>query len=61
MVAPGVRPGVRPRSVVRPAGSAMVGAVFWPLIGGFIALVIVTVLIGWIVDRPPSGNTDEHY
>jgi hypothetical protein len=23
---------------------------FWPLIGGFIAFVLLTVLIGWFVD-----------
>jgi hypothetical protein len=23
---------------------------FWPLIGGFIAFVLLTVLIGWLVD-----------
>jgi hypothetical protein len=39
---------------------------FWPLIGGFIAFVLLTVLIGWLVDparrreapeaeRPPAG------
>jgi len=32
---------------------------FWPLIGGFIALVALTVLIGWLVDpdrrrQPPA-------
>jgi hypothetical protein len=25
---------------------------FWPLIGGFIAFVLLTVLIGWIMDAP---------
>jgi F0F1-type ATP synthase assembly protein I len=28
----------------------MVSAVFWPLIGGFIAVLVLTILIGWIVD-----------
>jgi hypothetical protein len=23
---------------------------FWPLIGGFIAVVLITILIGWIMD-----------
>jgi hypothetical protein len=23
---------------------------FWPLIGGFIAFVLLTILIGWLVD-----------
>lgn len=39
----------------------MVAAVFWPLIGGFIALVLLTVLMGWIMDRPRSGEPDEHH
>ena len=39
----------------------MVRVVYWPLIGGFIALVLVTILLGWIVDRPPNGNADEHH
>ena len=34
----------RPRSnILRP--------VFWPLAGGFIAFLIILVLIGWAVDR----------
>jgi hypothetical protein len=40
---------------------------FWPLIGGFIAFVLLTLLIGWLVDpahrsdaseaEPPRGRT----
>jgi hypothetical protein len=37
---------------------------FWPLIGGFIAIVVLTILIGWILDparrrdggAPPPGH-----
>jgi hypothetical protein len=29
---------------------------FWPLIAGFIALVILTVLLGWIMD--PARRRD---
>jgi len=29
---------------------------FWPLIGGFIAFVLLTVLIGWLVD--PARRRD---
>jgi F0F1-type ATP synthase assembly protein I len=25
--------------------------VFWPLIGGFIAFVLVALLLGWLMDR----------
>jgi F0F1-type ATP synthase assembly protein I len=37
----------------------MVRPVFWPLIGGFIAVLLVTILIGWIVDR--RGEPDNHH
>jgi hypothetical protein len=29
---------------------------FWPLIGGFIALVLLTLLMGWILD--PARRRD---
>jgi F0F1-type ATP synthase assembly protein I len=29
---------------------------FWPLIGGFIAFVLVAILLGWILD--PSRHQD---
>ena len=36
---------------------------FWPLIGGFIALFLLTLLLGWILDParrrdagPPPGH-----
>jgi hypothetical protein len=31
---------------------------YWPLIGGFIAIVLITILIGWIMDsrRGDAGN-----
>jgi len=29
---------------------------FWPLIGGFIAFVLLAVLIGWIVDPSRRGD-----
>jgi hypothetical protein len=38
----------------------MVRVVFWPLIGGFIVLVLLTVLIGWLVETRPGRNADEH-
>jgi hypothetical protein len=35
---------------------------FWPLAGGFIAVVLLTILMGWIMDpsRQRSGS-DEHH
>jgi hypothetical protein len=29
---------------------------FWPLIGGFIAFVALTLLIGWIMDSSRHGD-----
>ena len=34
---------------------------FWPLIGGFLAVLIITLLIGRIMDVPPRGDADEHH
>jgi hypothetical protein len=31
---------------------------YWPLIGGFIAFVLLAVLLGWIMD--PDRHRDEH-
>ncbi len=31
---------------------------YWPLIGGFIAFVLVAVLLGWIFD--PDRRRNEH-
>ena len=33
---------------------------YWPLIGGFIAVVVLTVLIGWVMDTSRRRHTDEH-
>jgi hypothetical protein len=30
---------------------------YWPLIGGFIAFLLVVVLLGWIVD---TSRRDDH-
>jgi hypothetical protein len=32
---------------------------FWPLIGGFIAFVLLTVLIGWLVDPARRRDADQ--
>ena len=29
---------------------------YWPLIGGFIAVVLITILIGWIMDSSRRGE-----
>jgi hypothetical protein len=38
--------------------------VFWPLIGGFIAFLLIVIAIGWAVDPDRagarSGNQDKH-
>jgi hypothetical protein len=31
---------------------------YWPLIGGFIAFVLVAVLMGWIMDAPRRRGID---
>jgi hypothetical protein len=34
---------------------------FWPLAGGFIAVVLLTILMGWIMDTSRHGGSDEHH
>jgi hypothetical protein len=36
--------------------------VFWPLIGGFIAFVLLAVVLGWVMDTSRHGGsgTDKH-
>ena len=38
----------------------MFRAMYWPLIGGFIAVVLLTLLIGWIIDLSRGDNPDRH-
>jgi|GEM_PF-4216957 len=33
---------------------------YWPLIGGLIALIVITLLLGRIMDAPRNGRADEH-
>jgi len=35
-------------------------AMYWPLIGGFIGVVLVTLLLGWIMDVPRRDDADHH-
>ena len=37
-----------------------VSAMYWPLIGGFIAFVLLAVLIGWIIDSSARRDADRH-
>lgn len=39
-------------------GLVYVSGVFWPLIGGFVAFVLVAVLLGWILDPSRHGGVD---
>jgi hypothetical protein len=32
---------------------------YWPLIGGFIAFVLIAVLLGWILDPDRRANGDD--
>ncbi len=48
------RPGQRRRAP--PARADNVPAVFWPLIGGFIAFVLLAVLLGWVLDPARHSN-----
>jgi hypothetical protein len=33
---------------------------FWPLIGGFVAFVLLAVLMGWLMDTDRGGDADRH-
>jgi len=35
---------------------------YWPLIGGFVALVLLTLVMGWVMDpkRRGDANRDGH-
>jgi hypothetical protein len=35
--------------------------VYWPLIGGFIAFILLAVLLGWVIDsRGGDADRDHH-
>jgi hypothetical protein len=34
---------------------------FWPLIGGFIAVFLITILIGWVTGRRGDDARDERH
>jgi hypothetical protein len=33
---------------------------YWPLIGGFIGVLLVTLLLGWIMDIGRGDDVDRH-
>jgi hypothetical protein len=39
-------------------GSYMFCAMYWPLLGGFIAFVILALIMGWIMDPSRHGDAD---
>jgi hypothetical protein len=32
---------------------------YWPLVGGFIAFILLTILVGWLVDPSRHGGSDQ--
>jgi hypothetical protein len=36
----------------------MFTAMYWPLIGGFVAFVLLAVFMGWLMDTDRHGNAD---
>jgi hypothetical protein len=36
----------------------MFTSMYWPLIAGFIAFVLLAVLLGWIMDSDRAGGAD---
>jgi hypothetical protein len=35
-------------------------AMYWPLIGGFIGVFLVTLLLGWIMDPSRRDDANRH-
>jgi hypothetical protein len=33
---------------------------YWPLIGGFVAVFLITILVGWIMDTKRRGDDQGH-
>ena len=54
--------GERRRRLAGGPGSYMFRTMYWPLIGGFVAFVLISVLMGWIMDpdRHGDGDGDRH-
>lgn len=37
-------------------GSGMFIAMYWPLIGGFVAFLVVAIILGWVLDPSRHGD-----
>jgi hypothetical protein len=33
-------------------------AMYWPLLGGFIAFVLLSLILGWVMDPSRRGDVD---
>jgi hypothetical protein len=33
---------------------------YWPLIGGFVAFILISILLGWILDPSRNRDADRH-
>jgi hypothetical protein len=38
----------------------MLCAMYWPLIGGFIAFLLLAIFLGWILDPSRHGGDSSH-
>jgi hypothetical protein len=38
----------------------MFSAMYWPLIGGFVAVVLFAIFMGWVMDRHGDADGDHH-
>jgi hypothetical protein len=38
----------------------MVRAMYWPLIGGFIAFILIAIFMGWMMDTSRRGDRNGH-
>ena len=36
----------------------MFTAMYWPLLGGFIAFVLIAIFMGWVMDTSRHGHRD---
>jgi hypothetical protein len=34
---------------------------YWPLLGGFIAVVLLAIVLGWVMDPSRHGGTDRDH
>jgi uncharacterized membrane protein len=39
----------------------MVRAMYWPLLGGFIAFVLLALVMGWVMDRGHRDVDHDHH